>query len=218
MNYFGHAALAVLKGAPTAFVLGAMVPDLLQMTGKATVERRRPEDPLSDLQAGIEFHFETDRLFHDTKTFLELNQRALSQFRQAGISRGPTRAGAHLGVEMLFDSELVRSQEYSEGYLASLEYGVSSHELGELYGSAGETARLLCAHLLERGVNVHTRDPERLSYRILRTLEGRPRLSPTKSEARLMANLLDSFEDLTQKTHALLSELRPLYLPSDTQD
>lgn len=211
MNYFGHAALAVLKQGPPDFILGAMLPDLLSMVGGESIKASDTVNTTEHLKAGIRFHLETDALFHQTETFLDLNRRALSLFRQAEISRGPARAAAHMGVEMLFDGQLVKSEAFAVGYLNALEFGAEADELSDSWGSAGKSIKLLCRHLAERGVHIHTATAERFAYRIAHALSGRPRLSPTESEAAAMTTILLDFADLPQKTDSLLDELGLLF-------
>jgi hypothetical protein len=207
MNYFGHAALAVLKGGTSKFVLGAMLPDLLPM---ARVRDTETFDD-SELALGVQFHLQTDSLFHETEAFITLNREALKELRSQGISRGPARACAHMGVEMLIDARLAEERNFHDGYLEALASGAGDPLLfGPHKREAGERVRALCDHLAEKGKGIHAATRERFALRLGRTLENRPRLRPTESELVKIADYLCDLEEVGRRVPELMEQLSPL--------
>ena len=206
MNYFGHAALAVARKESPKFVLGAMLPDLYSMM---RIRGGRVDDP--DIVLGIDFHLKTDALFHQTETFVSLNRNTLNALRQRDVSRGPARACAHIGVEMLIDAVLIRNQDALEGYLLALEAGAASDALFEPH-PLPLRARLkdLCQHLIILREAVHVTDKQRLTERLGRTLSDRARLRPSEQELEAIAEYLSANREVERQVPRLLQELQPL--------
>ncbi len=147
MNFFGHAAVARLRQPEAPFVFGAMLPDLINMARIGRLGRTSRE-----VGDGVLFHHQTDALFHDTQAFGQCSREALARLRSCGVSRGPARAGAHVGVEMLIDSCLAQSGDALRCYLASLEWAAGSNasELGTPPSDA-QKLRALAELLIARG-------------------------------------------------------------------
>lgn len=211
MNYFGHAAIATLRGEDTAFVLGAMLPDLCAMT-------RISEVPFAQerIRAGTEFHVRTDAVFHQCPTFLRLNAMALSQLGKRNIRRGPARAAAHIGVEMLIDAELTQRDDLFGGYGDALRWGSENSEcFHPLPSSARVVLRGLCRLLLDRGREVHKASQTRFVERLGHTLRGRRRLEPTKDELLEIAQYLAQEAGVRAELPTLMMDLLPLYSHSE---
>ena len=120
MNYFGHAAIASWHVAPTApdsgaTALGAMLPDFATMSGTRLAD---PTD--AGVARGIDLHHETDAAFHPLPVVLALMRELDERLDAAGCARGPRRAVAHIGVELLLDGVLVEDETYRASYLAAL--------------------------------------------------------------------------------------------------
>jgi hypothetical protein len=213
MNYFGHAALAVWRSrtepreSAERYILGAMLPDLLPMVGA----KLRLQHLDEDVARGIQFHLEVDALFHETSAFVTMNRKALTDLRQLGISRGPARACAHMGVEMLIDSHLIEDAELLDGYLKALTVGARATDVhrGQDSGSIPSIMGL-CGHLLDRGPWVHAVTEERFERRLGGALTHRPRLAPTAEELTLIAKYLCRFTLVRTEMPFLLDQLRPL--------
>src|SRR5262245_22113008 len=92
-----------------------MLPDLAHMLGCSRVES---EHDL--LASGIAFHHLTDRVFHHSRVFTQLESEALKDLQRAGLAPGPRRALAHVGLEVLLDAELARVPECMTHYRAAL--------------------------------------------------------------------------------------------------
>jgi hypothetical protein len=208
MNYFGHAAVANLRTASSRFVLGAMLPDLVMMAGVAAPRTFLDQD----LNLGLLFHIETDALFHNTRAFIELNRRALSDLRARGVSRGPARACAHIGVEMWIDAELAKDDDTHFAYRSALQQiAHSRHVLLPLPEEESERAVQLCEHLLTAGRGVFQPSAERFAFRLARTLSTRPPLAPSAEELRVIADYLSTFTDASERCAELMEELSPLW-------
>lgn len=104
MNFAAHAVVADrLTGHPDV-ALGAVVPDLLPHSG-AVAARPFPEA----VEVGRRLHHATDAVFHRHPVFLALQRAVYDELTRGGVARGPARAAAHLGVELLLDGALVTS-------------------------------------------------------------------------------------------------------------
>lgn len=208
MNYFGHAAIASQRDRDPGFILGAMLPDLCAMTGLGGEESLE-----GVLGRGVRFHLDTDALFHQTRVFCEHNRRLQARFRQLGVSRGPARAAAHLGVEMLIDAELARVQSAVDDYLDALNWGVRNvpREVRAVWALPGQLKLTgLCQYLLDRGPGIHCTARERFVERLGRALGGRRLLSPSPEELQVIAEELHRDRSVAEQVPDLLAELGPL--------
>lgn len=207
MNYYGHACVAAMRGGHDAFVLGAMLPDLLPMAAL-----RMPTSMVEpEVQAGVQFHLKTDAIFHETPTFLELNRSVLHDLRTLGISRGPARACAHVGVEMLIDGELARDREFILSYVRALGAAIDRPDyLLPLKALELAHAHSLCAHLRERAGSTFDTTSERFSLRLGRALAHRPRLAPKTDELKVIADYLSERGDVKERVPSLLGEMSQL--------
>ncbi len=226
MNYFGHATLAsllsarkpgalpfrnaVIQAPSSAFVLGAMLPDLCAMVGLRPPETNG--DP--EVEAGLNYHIETDSVFHQTEVFIQHNRRVLLDLRQLGVSRGPARACSHMGVEMLIDAKLVESDLYFFPYQEALEWG--KQELALLSGSAfarswslGSQLRLkgLFSLLQKRGRAVFAPSFTRFCERFSGALSHRSRLAPSEEELAQIARNLAQDRLVEQDVERLLDDM-----------
>lgn len=203
MNYLGHAAVALEVEESPGFVLGAMLPDLLGM-----LRLRVPSVLPDDVTRGVRFHERTDAAFHDTRVFVESNRAAVKALGELGVRRGPARAMAHMGVEMVIDGALVREPRISSGYLRALAEGAT-----ELDADFDAPLRAELLDLLDRlvtgGANVHARTHERLAFRFERSLSGRRLLEPTSDETHIAAAyFVDVSPALDERLPQLWRELR----------
>ena len=173
MNFFGHAVVATWRSRADGFVLGAMLPDFAGMIGV-----RPPRVTHDEVDRGIAFHHETDRVFHDSATFRALQGEARRTLRSLGLPRPSALAVAHIGVEILLDSSLAKDASATESYTRALSAG--RHELlgGHIeWSDEAVRARFekLRAILETRGVPSGASDPRAVAWRVSRALEGRPR-------------------------------------------
>ncbi|MCH2110598.1 MAG: hypothetical protein MK135_14850, partial [Polyangiaceae bacterium] len=161
MNYLGHAAVAVYLGVSPQVTFGAMLPDLIKMSAPEVLERQLFEIidafPLDHpLLLGTDLHRRTDQVFHQHPQFLAWNARLVKELRTRGVKKGPARAAAHIGVEMLLDSHYVKTPQLADGYYSALHFGCSwQAPLGSLKESVIPTTHRVLAHMNEQGATIH---------------------------------------------------------------
>jgi hypothetical protein len=191
MNFFGHAALAAshfgsaapLPSESTLATLcaGAMLPDFVGM-----LRLGRPELNDSVLARGVLFHHKTDEAFHDLPTFVRLSRQAFAWLSERGLPRGPARAIAHIGIEMLLDEVFAVDAAARDAYRAALRV-----PLGRLlsFPAPPDVERLAALQLalLQRAETALGASPEVVAERIRRTLAGRPRLATDDASQELLA-------------------------------
>ncbi len=185
MNYFGHAAVASWTTAEPGIALGAMLPDFATMC-----RAKLPTSPDAAITAGLALHHRTDEVFHQlpvvTASMRELDDR----LAHGGCARGPRRAVAHVGLELLLDGVLVAEPAYRTSYLAAI-----AHD-GPIAWSdvhqRGEAARfaVVLARLRSYGVPDDLREPDAITQRLARILAGRPLLEPDAADLRAIRTAL----------------------------
>lgn len=185
MNFFGHAAVASWHEPTPGRVLGAMLPDFATMSGA-----RLGEGSERDIAGGIELHHTTDAAFHRAPVVLALMRDLDSRLEAAGCARGPRRAVAHIGVELLIDGVLVAEPSYREQYLAALERdpgGIVWREHPERFAKLRERLR-------SYGVPDDLRKPEAITQRLHRMLSHRPLLAPNAADLRAIESCLVDYK------------------------
>jgi hypothetical protein len=175
VNFLGHAAVATWRSADGAFVLGAMLPDFASMLGA-----RPPATRHANLEAGMQFHYRTDEVFHRSGAFVELTRSALAWLLGRGVERGRARAVAHVGVELLLDAELAREEPVRRAYLGALRRGaprdLGAHLVWALPDGRREFEDLR-GRLLARGASGEAPTAAATTLRLRRALATRPRLA-----------------------------------------
>jgi hypothetical protein len=217
MNFFGHAAVAVAhfgtrepSPSPDALArlcLGAMLPDFVGML------RLPPRPVLHDpvLARGVAFHHATDEAFHDLPAFLSLSRAAFGFLTERELPRGPARAVAHIGVEMLLDEILSNDAAARDAYRAALAVDVAGRIEVSTPDAPDAQERLsrLQQALLERSRMPRVPEPELMAERIGRALAGRPRLATNADGERTVASWVRSTRPLVAvAAPGLLAELR----------
>ena len=175
MNYFGHAAVASWTDSSPGAVLGAMLPDF------ATMSRTRLAEPTdAAIARGIEMHHHADRAFHQLPVVLGLMRELDGKLDAAGVARGPRRAVAHIGVELLLDGVLVDEQSYRDAYLGALAHDPAGVQFRDEADALRFTA--LHARLRSYGVPDDLREPDSIVHRLQRMLAHRPLLAPSSTD------------------------------------
>lgn len=190
MNYFGHAAVASWQepAAPAAalgdLALGAMLPDFAVMCGARVAGA---DDPA--LARGLALHHATDAVFHRAPAVVALFRDAEARLHARGCRRGPTRAAAHVGVELLLDGVLVDDARHRAAYAAALAGRVGA----VTWRAPGDDARFAALHrrLRDHGVPDDLRRPRAAAHRIFRMLAGRRLLAPDAAERDAIAAMLE---------------------------
>jgi hypothetical protein len=183
VNFFGHAAVASWSSAASGVVLGAMLPDFATMCG-GRIDRADGDD----VTAGIALHHATDAAFHTLPVVTGLMRELDGQL--AGCARGPRRAVAHIGVELLLDGVLADEPGYRAAYLDGL-----AHEprLAWRDPEAEPRFALLLDRLRARGVPDDLRSPDAITTRIQRILAHRPLLAASPDDLRTIRGALAAF-------------------------
>jgi acyl carrier protein phosphodiesterase len=186
VNYFGHAAVASwpITGAPSpGKSLGAMLPDFATMCGARLAE---PSDP--DVAAGIALHHRTDAVFHQAAPVLALMRELDDRLAELGCARGPRRAVAHIGTELLLDGTLLPEEPYRASFLAALDVDPALVAWRE----PDDPARFALLHTRIRahGVPDDLAEIESITYRLQRILAHRPLLAPNAADLRAIATAL----------------------------
>lgn len=186
VNFFGHAAVASWSEAPPGAVMGAMLPDFAGMCGGRIASADEAE-----VADGIALHHATDAAFHQLPVVVGLMRELDERLDGGGCSRGPRRAVAHIGVELLLDGALVDEARYRAAYLAGL-----GHEpvLRWRDDDAAPRFAVLLDRLRARGVPDDLRRPEAIAARVQRVLADRPRLAPSPGELVVIGDALAAFQ------------------------
>ena len=174
VNYFGHAAVASWRQGRGGLPLGAMLPDFSTMCG-ARITGSDDEE----VAQGITLHHATDHAFHTAPVVLGLMRELDERLERGGCAKGPRRAVAHIGVELLLDGVLVENAEYRDAYMLGIEYDAPISWRNE-----GDDARfaVLLERLRQHGVPDDLKKPEAIVFRLSRTLARRPLLAPSPSD------------------------------------
>lgn len=192
MNFFGHAALAASHFSdldppfdatrlPTVCV-GAMLPDFIGM-----LRLGRPTIRDAALATGVAFHHGTDHVFHDLASFHQLSRQAFAWLSDRNLPRGPARAVAHIGIEILLDEVLAANASARDAYRAALGVQLPQLLAFENQRDAERLAALQDA-LLTRAATQLEPTPGLVAERIARALAGRPRLATDQAGQALLAD------------------------------
>jgi acyl carrier protein phosphodiesterase len=207
MNFFAHAKVALWRGDHPRFVLGSMLPDLTGMLGLRVL---RVDDP--ELAAGVAYHHATDAAFHGSPLFLELCAQGIATLSAAGVSRGPARAVAHVGTELLLDGALSHDRHARMTYTRTLEAAVRERFVDLLALEGPASARRLhdgLDRLVGAPVPEGYRDPAFVLARLQTILARRPRLAIQESELGSVDHLVRAFQPLVvRRWPELLEQVR----------
>jgi acyl carrier protein phosphodiesterase len=171
VNFFGHAAVASATTREPGALLGAMLPDFASMCRGRLAE---PED--GAIARGIELHHACDSAFHRLPAATALMRELDDRLARGGCARGPRRAVAHVGTELLLDGVLVEVSAHRDAYTAALGADASGVRWRE--ASDGERFAIMLARLRTYGVPDDLRRPEAIVQRLQRMLAHRPLLAP----------------------------------------
>lgn len=176
VNFFGHAAVASWSSDEAGVALGAMLPDFESMSGA-----RVASAPDAAVAAGIALHHATDAAFHRLPAVTALMRELDERLAARGCARGPRRAVAHIGVELLLDGILVGEAAYRAAYTHAL-----ALDADLVWRDPGDPLRFV--GLLERlrayGVPDDLRRPDAIAQRLARMLARRPLLAPSAGDLR----------------------------------
>lgn len=176
VNYFGHAAVASWRSSAPGVLLGSMIPDFSTMSGARVAST---ED--ADVAAGIDLHHATDAAFHVLPVVTGLMRELDDALARRNCARGPRRAVAHIGIELMLDGVLLDELGYREAYERGL-----AHETAIEWREPGDDARFaaLIARLRAYGIPDDLKQPESITFRLSRMLAHRPLLAPSQDDLR----------------------------------
>jgi acyl carrier protein phosphodiesterase len=186
VNYFGHAAVASWSelGEPSpGRSLGAMLPDFATMCGARLAE---PTDPA--IAAGIALHHRTDSVFHQAAPVLASMRELDARLDALGCARGPRRAVAHIGMELLLDATLLATGAYRDSFVSAFSVDPMLVAWREPDGPS-RFARLH-ERMTTYGVPDDLADIDSIAARLHRMLAHRPLLAPSPSDLRAISAAL----------------------------
>ncbi len=158
--------------------MGVVAPDLCASAG-VTLDR-----PSGALGEGIAHHRRIDARFHDLPWFRSSVQELSVDLQAAGVRRGPARAAAHVGCELMIDGELLADPDVDRA-LAETWLVLACHG-PEVSGAVAVSDRLRWRRWLDRFVaGVEPRryaEPAVAAFATGRILHRRPRLAIDASE------------------------------------
>lgn len=208
MNIIGHIAVAARHGPddPVVF-LGAALPDLAAW-GRFRLDGSRSK--ATAVACGVALHHRTDSAFHSHPWFVDIQTKIRRQLEAGGVARGPARASAHVGVEMLLDGALDHDPTIQAATIDALG-AIASNPPGmeDLVGT--ESLDRWRGHLdavSRYGVPTDYGDPHAVAARLVRILSHRPRLRLDASHCPTVASVLaDHGRAITATARPLVDEL-----------
>lgn len=207
MNFFGHAIAASWKRRDPGFILGAMLPDLANIIGARTPTSTDPA-----VLQGLEFHVETDAVFHETSVFQDLQRQAREALAPTQLRRGTRLAVSHVGVEMLLDSYFSSDECGHAAYRDSLEAGSRDVADSISWRSTWEALRFRYLRHQMRTAAPQRRSPqplEGMAARLEGALAARPSLRMLPGDYEVALGWLQHAEPLVfAAAPALVVELR----------
>lgn len=204
VNFFGHAAVASWSDAAPGVVLGAMLPDFATMC-----DGRIDAADDAEVTRGIALHHATDHAFHTLPVVLGLMRELDDQLLARGCARGPRRAVAHIGVELLLDGELTDEPAYRAAYLAGL---TCDPVLIWRDPATAPRFAILLERLRARGIPDDLRSPDATTTRLGHILAPRRLLAPSLDDLRAIRGALIEFQPrLTVAVEAVLRALRAAF-------
>jgi hypothetical protein len=207
VNFFGHAAVASWTEEAAPVVLGAMLPDFETMIGARVEEAEEAE-----VARGVALHHATDAAFHTLAVVTGLMRELDARLLDGGCARGPRRAVAHIGVELLLDGVLADDDGYRAAYLRGLGHAPRLRWRGP--NGAPRFAALL-ERLRARGVPHDLRSPDATTTRLGHILAHRPRLAPSADDLRAIRAALVAFQPrITVAADTVVRALRAVILPA----
>jgi hypothetical protein len=197
MNFLAHAAVARRIDDDPAFVLGAVLPDLLPMAGLSARSGhgfvRGSDETVTRTAAGWTLHHRVDEVFHDLPAFRSGVQALRVDLRATSLDTGPRRAVAHVGWELLLDDALAGDDTTILAFRDALLLG-RSHDDAPAWRS-----------LVDRLLAVHPHAPSTtpaIAARVHRAVSGRPRLA-------FDASHLGDIEAVLDRHRSLIADAAP---------
>jgi acyl carrier protein phosphodiesterase len=188
VNFFAHLIVAAECHDDHEVRFAAMLPDLASMAGVALRAAQLPPT----VAVGVALHHRTDEAFHSHRDVLASMGRVRLALSESGMGRGPARAAAHVGHELLFDAALW--SPWRE-HLMVATLGTRRTAVDALAGALGDDQaeridRLAAALLAHRQRGVPERDGAWIAERIIDLTAHRPRVRVEATHAAMLAAAL----------------------------
>ncbi len=175
--------------------------------------RVRLQRPLVDstLDLGVQNHHYADSAFHQSDWFVKRNAGLHHKLEAAGLRRGPARACAHVGIELLLDGTLLATVPHLPAAVQSClrRTGDSSLKLRTSVKSA--RADHWQSHLKRTAEWLLPDDyhrPSAVAHRLHRIVANRPRLAFPSEQVTVVEDVLArSQEELTDGIDDLVLDL-----------
>jgi len=211
LNLIGHIAVARRIGShphdADVVALGSVVPDLAAW-GRFRLTGRHAQG--TALGHGISIHHQTDTEFHSHRWFVDIQTQIRSALESAGVGRGPARACAHVGTEMLIDGTLHQDPQIAEATSAALGV-IGSAPRGLTQIVAPDTVTDWERHLgsvVWYGIPVDYHDPHAVAARLGRILNRRPRLRLDPNDVGVVAAILnDHHPNIVDSAHQIVDDV-----------
>ena len=206
MNIAGHIAVAMRLAPSSPRVwLGAALPDL----GAMGRFRLLGDSPDPEVTAGIAIHHATDDAFHRHPLFTEAMARLRSDLDTDGVGRGPARAVAHVGPELLIDGRLLDDHVVLGAVNAA--FAEITHVGSALTSLVERNSEAWDDHLSRVplwGLPTDYADPHAVADRLHHILSRRPRLAFSSEQIRAVGFRLAAEQPaIDQKVPELLDDL-----------
>jgi hypothetical protein len=186
MNVLGHTSVALAWGGDDPeLLLGAVLPDLASMVN-VRVDRSRLGRGIGD---GVRCHIEADAVFHDHPEFRAGSAALRMDLAEQGLHRGPARAVAHAGWELLLDGTLLGTPAET-AYWQALDVGERALEAIDEPGR-GRWLGLLAHRDRGRRPPLRYDDPRWVAERLHALLARRPRLRFPDRQVPVVTRVLD---------------------------
>ena len=195
MNAGGHIAVVALlaersgRKVDGAQLLGAALPDLAAM-GRFRLVGKTDDEAVT---RGIALHHRTDELFHRHAWFRDRNRSLTAMLSEAGLGRGPSMACSHVGIELLLDGELLKSEMVTAATTAA--FDAIEERSGDLLALVEEPHRarwrMHLQRLSDHRLPIDYHDPQAVAARLHRILASRPRLRLPEHQVPVVARSLE---------------------------
>lgn len=159
-----------------------MLPDFATMCGGRIAEADEPE-----VARGIALHHATDAAFHTLPVVTGLMRELDGELARRDCARGPRRATAHIGMELLLDGVLTGEPAYRAAFLGGL-----THDPALRWRDPDAAPRfaIVLDRVRARGVPDDYRRPAVVTTRLHRILAHRPLLAPSPADLRAIHDAL----------------------------
>lgn len=170
--------------------LGAALPDLAAM-GRFRIDPKRLAAAPEGIRTGVAIHHASDAVFHSHQWFRSRNADGRRHLASAGIRRGPARAVAHVGPELLLDGALdpadARALLRSIDLLRTI---VDTDVLSGLTMGSGDGWTDHLRTVVGHGLPIDNHDPIAVGGRLVRILHRRPRLALAEGDESIVISHL----------------------------